>query len=781
MRDIARIGLACSVLALVTPGARAQAPRGSERLSEPAIAESLAVLKDLHATVQKHYKDAPAWFHQGMIAWSLYERCRHEPPARGLDCTRPRLLADTSFLIATEIDTANAHYALTLSRYLLASEGNYRRDSPYLDRLFHTTLERTKASGDEAAYAEALIGVGSLHWNRYDETAHRVFESDFTGHVRAVASGLTADSTRRARAANPDDTSRTPTITRETVRQARKNLDAPLIDQIYGFTGELDYAQSEYLFREALATAPTSLHAYRTLGLLLGDRNRWSEIAALGRARIQAVPRDGWAWMTLGMTSVRRGNSKAARALFDSALSYLSKEDVHSLDRLERVLGSTDRSRYDALTPDGKAAFERLFWLASDPLWTHEGDETRTEFLARVAYAELMWSSNDMTLHGVDSDRGMIYIRYGPPDRIYSDRGHGTDHTLRQLGITEPFGEPGVRECGIYRVRSLWDYGWLDWSYDFVQCKFIFDRLPHYKTLTFAEDTLIRGGPGASWDNLISGRIDSIPARLARFRGEQDSIDVYVATLPPIAAVAKAAEVVGPVRTDFWLMTTETARVAHDSLVPSTPGVRAFTHRLAPGAYFFRTEATAQASLVAGRASGAFIAGDDPRSGFTARGFGLSDVLVANRAEPRGNVASRWTDLAIEPHFGPLARNSNVAVVWETYDLTNTNGTARYAVSIVLRNLRPAPTLGSAMAARIVGGIAGAVGIERKQAQDRVEFKYERAVPHKGALVDHMNISLGNTPAGSYILAIAVTDLATGKTSGRSELVSIVAPAPTRR
>src|SRR5687768_2382156 len=91
------VSMALIALPLVAPRVHAQPPVGSHRLSADAVVESLAVLKQLNARVKHEYNDAQSWFRQGMIAWALYERCRHKPPIKQLDCTRPRLLADTAF------------------------------------------------------------------------------------------------------------------------------------------------------------------------------------------------------------------------------------------------------------------------------------------------------------------------------------------------------------------------------------------------------------------------------------------------------------------------------------------------------------------------------------------------------------------------------------------------------------------------------------------------------------------------------------------------------------
>ncbi len=45
-----------------------------------------------------------------------------------------------------------------------------------------------------------------------------------------------------------------------------------------------------------------------------------------------------------------------------------------------------------------------------------DGNPVYDEFRTRVAYAELMWTNEQIYVHEADSDRGEILIRCGPPD-----------------------------------------------------------------------------------------------------------------------------------------------------------------------------------------------------------------------------------------------------------------------------------------------------------------------------------------------------------------------------
>src|SRR5579871_6628709 len=81
------------------------------------------------------------------------------------------------------------------------------------------------------------------------------------------------------------------------------------------------------------------------------------------------------------------------------------------------------------ITDEEKTAFRRLqtdeereqfieqFWLRRDPTPDTEENEFKEEHYRRIAYANDHYASG---IPGWKSDRGRIYIEYGPPDEIES-------------------------------------------------------------------------------------------------------------------------------------------------------------------------------------------------------------------------------------------------------------------------------------------------------------------------------------------------------------------------
>ena len=113
------------------------------------------------------------------------------------------------------------------------------------------------------------------------------------------------------------------------------------------------------------------------------------------------------------------------------------------------------------ITDDERKAFSRLsnneerdqfieqFWLRRDPTPDTEENEFKEEHYRRIAYANERFASG---IPGWRTDRGMVYIKYGPPDEIEP---HPTGGTYQR-----PI-EEGGGEITTYAFEK-WRYRYLD-------------------------------------------------------------------------------------------------------------------------------------------------------------------------------------------------------------------------------------------------------------------------------------------------------------------------------
>ncbi len=113
------------------------------------------------------------------------------------------------------------------------------------------------------------------------------------------------------------------------------------------------------------------------------------------------------------------------------------------------------------ITDEEKQAFKRLktdeerqqfveqFWLRRDPTPDTEENEFKEEHYRRIAYANDHYASG---IPGWKTDRGMIYIKYGPPDEIDSHPSGGS--------YERPY-EEGGGETSTYPFE--------DWRYRYIE------------------------------------------------------------------------------------------------------------------------------------------------------------------------------------------------------------------------------------------------------------------------------------------------------------------------
>ena len=116
------------------------------------------------------------------------------------------------------------------------------------------------------------------------------------------------------------------------------------------------------------------------------------------------------------------------------------------------------------ITDEEKQAFKRLktdeerqqfveqFWLRRDPTPDTEENEFKEEHYRRIAYANDHYASG---IPGWKADRGMIYIKYGPPDEIDSHPSGGS----YERPIEEGGGETSTYPFEDWRYRYIENIG----------------------------------------------------------------------------------------------------------------------------------------------------------------------------------------------------------------------------------------------------------------------------------------------------------------------------------
>ena len=98
------------------------------------------------------------------------------------------------------------------------------------------------------------------------------------------------------------------------------------------------------------------------------------------------------------------------------------------------IISDDERRAFKTLqTDEEREQFIEQFWLRRDPTPDTEENEYREEHYRRIAYANQYFASG---IPGWKSDRGMIYIKYGPPDERDQHNGGTEERDQREGGGT---------------------------------------------------------------------------------------------------------------------------------------------------------------------------------------------------------------------------------------------------------------------------------------------------------------------------------------------------------
>lgn len=721
---------------IAAPGkAVAQNPTGSVAL----IADSIAASGDtsrayalLDSALRANKDDGAAWFRFGLLNWSMAKSKRNASYMNDQRAIRLLRGADSALRLATQFSPDSARYWLTLGQFNLSSGVASMRFAS--SGQVSNALDAATKTGDLLLMAMAADEVGMATWRRYEPIAHRALLSDGQQKIQlSMFNSFSRD-------------------------KARDFIDS-YIHKIEPPTGEKDYLQAMERFRLAVDTDPTTLRYSRHLFMAYGERGRWHEMLDVASHRARAYPLDFQAQLARGLALHRLGSDHSAQVAFDSAFVLMDEGDQARLTRFTRILrprpttetkGTVgDTISFSKLPPAQQRGLEQMFWFMSDPLTLTNENEFRLEFLARVVWADFRWTNEELGLQGADTDRGDIFVRYGPPDLEMTVPGTSSFQASNTDG--------GVT---------------LVWAYN-NGLVFFFDLPPGFGTARFAfvdQDNVeqIKSAMPVSWANIPSTRlIDTIPIRVTRFRAVADSTDAVIATLIPMDSLVRGLEMTSaPVDVDFRIfdqfVRVKGVESVQHSVRPDSvtaPLSRHWLRRLGPGINVVRVEALQADSRRAARAMTRI-------NSESTTGFGMSDILLGDKPTLRDGAAPRrWRDVTIEPSLGRYSRGTSVGLIWEMYDLFARDGGSKYRVAIGVE--RTDRTAAGRLAARLVDGLGRTVGREQSS-RDKLTIAFDRSAAAAGTLVEFLSLDLSDSSAGTYRLRVEITDLGNGKKTSRT-------------
>jgi GWxTD domain-containing protein len=182
------------------------------------------------------------------------------------------------------------------------------------------------------------------------------------------------------------------------------------------------------------------------------------------------------------------------------------------------IITEEERDVFTALANDEERdAFIEQFWNRRNPDPSSPDNEFKMEHYRRILYANEMFSAG---IAGWKTDRGMIYVKFGPPDRQRSWAAGGPYERERKEGggLTSIF------------PTERWEYRHIDGVGDDVELEFVDDKGGGLFELTFDKQRkdalLLSGNMGLTQDELDAG-VSNKQDRLLRRRYSGDYKGIY--------------------------------------------------------------------------------------------------------------------------------------------------------------------------------------------------------------------------------------------------------------
>lgn len=713
--------------------------RSQEQL---AAGDTLAALASLRELTREDRDFAPGW---GLLGRVLTAK------ASGVATDfHERLEAEKALRRALELDAGNPLYTATLGELK-------RKQQIYIDarRMLDRALDAVEADPDALSPADRAalwFQRGLFYEDAYLDTWRLVFAPDVPVSV--------------------------------------VNCDAPVFclnftdprefnRRMEHATDLSEFAEPHYdrmidAFQKTLEADPAHSNAFRRLAIHWVDREEYERALELTQRYVEDAPEDPWGHITLGLIHQRLGEDALAQAALDRGLGRLPPEIAAHYRDISPVLGKKAAKHYESANDLVRQKMEETLWRKSDPLYLTPENEVRVAHLARVAFADLMFEDPSTGTWGSETERGIVYVRYGPPRRIWM-RHREMESELSSLEVS------GALACiaaglgctpGMTGETSRQGGGrWIFWNYGDDLPNFVFGKQLRYRRVTHLMSSYSK-----TWEEQLHKYVPAQyrvrfailphPAQIARFRGSADTVielDVY--------SEVPTASLVEEVRADsvqvgvFIFGGPEHIPVYRRALtVPARAETQAVTYSvpLLEGRYTVGIEARAAYGGAAVRRDTLEV------RAFRDGALALSDLVLADAVTARTEEPSGRRDFALKVNRRlEFERGMPVALYWEVYGLTpGEDGLARYQVTLGITDVKDRDVLAS-----VVGALRGLFGASRGE----VKVTYESAVELSGDRVpDYVSLQLPPDDARDYRIQLEVTDLRTGKTATAERVFRVV-------
>jgi hypothetical protein len=476
-------------------------------------------------------------------------------------------------------------------------------------------------------------------------------------------------------------------------------------------------------FRGWLSSEPDQPEAAGGLVRYLIEDDRAREAVSAARTHAWAAPGPG-SQLLLGLALHYAADFPSAEAAFDSARGLATEEERAQLDDVRFLLEGRERSWYEDLAEEEKAAYLRRFWAFSDPALRVPGNERRSAHYARHAWIRILSEAprvEGMLAWGRDHEQ--ILIRFGLP---------------RSLARVEV-------PAWLHRQEATFISYYDPDAVSFVPFVLSTEGIPPTPD-PGAQPALEENARRSIYAPLgPSRRTRALEAQATRLPGHDGWTLRIDAVLAPDTALPTPVAPRGLLTILDTLgqeVTRVPARVGRgwDSLTV----VRAEAP-VPGGTYVYQLEVGDDSTGVGGLARYSF----EIREGDLA----LSDPLIATA--PSGPVPTARSELTPSPG-AVLAPEQTVLVYAETRGLARGAGTARYAVEWWLESLERGSLVGQAF--RWVGRRLGLAGDSAP-----VRVSWEAASDGGDPVPIVFALDLAGVEPGTHRLGLRVVDRVTGR------------------
>lgn len=180
---------------------------------------------------------------------------------------------------------------------------------------------------------------------------------------------------------------------------------------------ENDFRNALNYYKQVLTLAPDHSDARQRMGMLLFEIRNYQMMLGLFQGAIRSEPSNKNNWLYAGLAAYHLKLFDLCNRYYQKALSLLNQEEYYLLQNIDYIVPAGEFKIYKNYKNDQKQydAFVKKFWNKRDPLYLTGYNERQLEHFNRMAYVSLRFSVPRQGIEGWQTERGIIYIRYGKP------------------------------------------------------------------------------------------------------------------------------------------------------------------------------------------------------------------------------------------------------------------------------------------------------------------------------------------------------------------------------